>query len=95
MSLRRLLDNMEPHFHKGGRFEKWYALYEAADTIFYKPADVTKTTAHVRDGIDLKRIMIKFGYVHFRQCFRYVQRGRPASFWMVPALKVGAALLAC
>lgn len=58
MSLRRLLDSMEPHFHKGGRFEKWYALYEAADTIFYKPADVTKTTAHVRDGIDLKRIMI-------------------------------------
>jgi Na+-transporting NADH:ubiquinone oxidoreductase subunit B len=49
---------MEPHFHKGGRFEKWYALYEAADTIFYKPADVTKTTSHVRDGIDLKRIMI-------------------------------------
>ncbi|MCR6651143.1 MAG: NADH:ubiquinone reductase (Na(+)-transporting) subunit B [Cellvibrionaceae bacterium] len=58
MSLRRLLDSMEPHFHKGGRFEKWYALYEAADTIFYKPADVTKTTSHVRDGIDLKRIMI-------------------------------------
>lgn len=58
MSLRRVLDNMEPHFHKGGRFEKWYALYEAADTIFYKPADVTKTTSHVRDGIDLKRIMI-------------------------------------
>src|SRR5690606_25763355 len=27
-------------------------------TIFYKPADVTKTTSHVRDGIDLKRIMI-------------------------------------
>lgn len=58
MSLRNILDNMEPHFHKGGRYEKWYALYEAVDTIFYKPADVTKTTAHVRDGIDLKRIMI-------------------------------------
>jgi Na+-transporting NADH:ubiquinone oxidoreductase subunit B len=58
MSLRKLLDNMEPHFHKGGKYEKWYALYEAADTIFYKPADVTKSTSHVRDGIDLKRIMI-------------------------------------
>lgn len=58
MSLRKILDNMEPHFHKGGKYEKWYALYEAADTIFYKPADVTKSTSHVRDGIDLKRIMI-------------------------------------
>jgi len=58
MSLRSLLDNIEPHFHKGGKYEKWYALYEAADTIFYKPSDVTKSTSHVRDGIDLKRIMI-------------------------------------
>ncbi len=58
MGLRKLLDSMEPHFHKGGRYEKWYALYEAVDTIFYSPGSTTKTTAHVRDGIDLKRIMI-------------------------------------
>ena len=58
MSLRKILDNMEPHFHKGGKWESWYALYEAVDTVFYKPSDVTKTTAHVRDGIDLKRMMI-------------------------------------
>lgn len=56
--LRNFLDKIEPSFHKGGKYEKWYALYEAADTIFYRPADVTKTTSHVRDGIDLKRIMI-------------------------------------
>jgi len=56
--LRRWFDSVEPHFHKGGRFEKWYALYEAVDTGFFQPNDVTKTTAHVRDGIDLKRIMI-------------------------------------
>ncbi|GAB1265332.1 NADH:ubiquinone reductase (Na(+)-transporting) subunit B [Aurantivibrio infirmus] len=56
--LRRWFDSIEPHFHKGGRFEKWYALYEAVDTGFFQPSEVTKTTAHVRDGIDLKRIMI-------------------------------------
>jgi len=58
MGLRSLLDKMEPQFHKGGKYEKWYALYEAIDTVFYKPSDVTKSTSHVRDGIDLKRIMI-------------------------------------
>ena len=58
MSLRSILDNMEPHFHKGGKYESWYALYEAVDTVFYRPSDVTKTTSHVRDGIDLKRMMI-------------------------------------
>lgn len=58
MALRKLLDNLEPHFHKGGKWESWYALYEAVDTIFYSPGSTTKTTAHVRDGIDLKRMMI-------------------------------------
>ncbi|WP_197473251.1 RnfABCDGE type electron transport complex subunit D, partial [Oleiphilus sp. HI0123] len=58
MGLRTVLDKMEPHFEKGGKYEKWYALYEAADTIFYSPSSVTKTTSHVRDGLDLKRIMI-------------------------------------
>lgn len=58
MSLRKFLDSIEHNFDKGGRFEKWYALYDAADTFFYRPGSVTKTTAHVRDGIDLKRIMI-------------------------------------
>lgn len=57
-ALRNLLDKMEPHFHKGGRYESWYALYEAADTIFYTPPSIAKTTSFVRDGIDLKRMMI-------------------------------------
>lgn len=58
MGIRQTLDSLEPHFHKGGKYEKYYALYEAVDTIFYSPPDVTRGTAHVRDGIDLKRIMI-------------------------------------
>ena len=58
MGLRAFLDKIEHNFEKGGKHEKWYALYEAVDTFFYRPADVTKTTAHVRDGLDLKRMMI-------------------------------------
>jgi Na+-transporting NADH:ubiquinone oxidoreductase subunit B len=69
MGLRKILDDLEPHFHKGGKWEKWFALYEAADTIFYKPSDVTKTTAHVRDGVDLKRIMITVWLAAFPAMF--------------------------
>ncbi len=58
MGIRQTLDNLEPHFHKGGKYEKFYPLFEAVDTIFYAPPSVAKTTAHVRDGVDLKRIMI-------------------------------------
>ena len=58
MAIRQFLDGIEHHFEKGGRHERWYALYEAIDTVFYSPSSVTKSTSHVRDGIDLKRIMI-------------------------------------
>ncbi len=58
MGLRTVLDNLAPHFEKGGKFEKMYPLYEAIDTGLYSPPSVTNNSAHVRDGIDLKRIMI-------------------------------------
>lgn len=58
MGLRSLLDRLEPHVQKGSKHEKWYALYEAIDTFLYRPGSVTRTTAHVRDSLDLKRMMI-------------------------------------
>lgn len=56
--LRKWLDDIAPHFEKGGKYEKFYPLYEAIDTGLYSPPDVTRSNSHVRDGIDLKRIMI-------------------------------------
>jgi Na+-transporting NADH:ubiquinone oxidoreductase subunit B len=56
--LRSFLDRMRPTFEQGGRFEKLYPLYEAIDTFFYTPGEVTRTASHVRDGLDLKRMMI-------------------------------------
>ncbi len=56
-SLRSLLDRIAPNFEKGGRFERWYPLWEAADTFFYTPHAVTRSSAHVRDAMDLKRMM--------------------------------------
>lgn len=58
MGLRRVLDDLEPHFTEGGKYARFYALYEAVDTIFYSPSKVTVAEPHVRDGIDLKRVMI-------------------------------------
>ena len=55
--LRDMLDRLEPEFHSGGRYERWYALYEAVDTILYSPGKVTASASHVRDSVDLKRVM--------------------------------------
>ena len=57
-ALRRLLDSQSKHFEKGGKLEKLYALWEAQDTFLYTPGEVTKGASHVRDALDLKRMMI-------------------------------------
>jgi Na+-transporting NADH:ubiquinone oxidoreductase subunit B len=56
--LRSFLDNLEPLFTQGGRFERFHALWEAFDTFLYSPADLTRGSPHIRDAIDLKRVMI-------------------------------------
>ena len=69
MGLRKTLDNLEHHFQEGGRFQKWFALFEVFDTFLYAPNSVTKSTAHVRDGVDLKRIMITVWLAAFPAMF--------------------------
>lgn len=69
MGLRRILDNIEHHFQEGGRLHKWFALYEVFDTFLYSPSSVTRSTAHVRDGVDLKRIMITVWLAAFPAMF--------------------------
>ena len=55
--LRRFLDKIEPSFQKGGPYERYFAVFEMIDTFLYSPNDVTRHAPHVRDGIDLKRVM--------------------------------------
>ena len=56
--LRNLLDHIKPHFEPGGPLAKLYPLYEATDTLLYTPGTVTVSDSHVRDHMDLKRVMI-------------------------------------
>jgi Na+-transporting NADH:ubiquinone oxidoreductase subunit B len=56
--LRHSLDRIEPLFSRGGALERFGSVYEMVDTFLYTPADVTAGTTHVRDAIDLKRLMI-------------------------------------
>lgn len=70
MGLKKFFEDIEPQFEKGGKFEAWYALYEAVATGLLTPGQVNKGQTHVRDSIDLKRIMITVWLAVF-----------PAMFW--------------
>ncbi len=56
--IRRIFDRVRPSFDKGGKYERLYPVYEAIDTFLYTPGDVTARASHVRDGLNLKRMMI-------------------------------------
>ncbi|MBI9070165.1 MAG: NADH:ubiquinone reductase (Na(+)-transporting) subunit B [Melioribacteraceae bacterium] len=56
--LRNILDKQEKHFEKGGKLEKLFPLFEATDTLLFTTGSRTKTASHVRDAIDLKRMMM-------------------------------------
>jgi Na+-transporting NADH:ubiquinone oxidoreductase subunit B len=55
--LSKTMEDLGRHFEKGGRFERWYPLFEAFDSFLFGSNTTTKSAPHVRDGIDLKRIM--------------------------------------
>jgi Na+-transporting NADH:ubiquinone oxidoreductase subunit B len=56
--LRTALDKAAPLFEKGGKFHQFHAFYEAPDTLLFTPGETTKGSTHVRDGMDLKRMMV-------------------------------------
>ncbi|MBA6222970.1 MULTISPECIES: NADH:ubiquinone reductase (Na(+)-transporting) subunit B [unclassified Colwellia] len=70
MGLKKFIEDIEPQFEKGGKFETWYALYEAVATGLFTPGQVNKGQTHIRDSMDLKRIMITVWLAVF-----------PAMFW--------------
>jgi Na+-transporting NADH:ubiquinone oxidoreductase subunit B len=57
MGLRSFFDDIEPNFVKGGKYEKYFPIYEMIETILYTGKTVTKVAPHARSFVDMKRIM--------------------------------------
>ena len=55
--LEKLVDKMEPNFEKGGKYEKWFPLFDGFATFLFTPKHTTKKGVHIRDAVDLKRTM--------------------------------------
>lgn len=57
--LRDILDKAKHNFEKGGKYNKYFYLFEALDTFNFSPNTVTSVKGvQVRDAVDLKRFMI-------------------------------------
>ena len=55
-------------FEEGGQFAKVGPIFDAADAFMFTPSTETGAGAHVRDGIDIKRVMVTVIYA-IMPCF--------------------------
>lgn len=56
--LRNLIDKQKEALEKNEKTKKFWPLVDALDTFAFTPNHATKSGAHIRDGIDLKRTMM-------------------------------------
>ena len=56
--LRKILDNVKPKFTTGGSLEKYYPLYDVIENLFYSSDKRTFGSVHIRDSIDLQKVMV-------------------------------------
>lgn len=90
MSLTNFSDRIRKHFEKGKPLHCFSSLFDAIDTFLLTPRTVTTSGSHIRDAVDLKRIMITVmialvpallfglwntGYQH------YLVLGQASTFW--------------
>ena len=91
-SLRRFVDKIKPPFEKGGKLHIFYAGFEAIESFFFVPNQVTKGRVHIKDANDMKRSLIivliamvpallfgiwNTGFLHFQAL------GIEAAFWQM------------
>ncbi len=90
MGLRKFFDKINEQVKPGKKLHFLASLVEALDTFFYVPDRVTQRGAHIRDAVDLKRVMItvviallppllfgiwNIGYLHYKYL------GLDTTFW--------------
>ena len=94
--LRKLVDKIKPTFEKGGKLGFLHSTFDAFETFLFVPNTVTKKGTHVRDCVDLKRVMIMVvlalvpamlfgiwntGYQHFMSTVKDFDAA--ANFWPI------------
>ncbi len=55
--MRKIIDKIEPLFIGNGKLSNYYPIYEAVDTFLFTLSDKTRNGPHIRDPIDIKRVM--------------------------------------
>ena len=56
--LKKKIDNVKPHFEKGGKFSKLHSVFDGFYTFLFTPNETSRSGVHIHDANDSKRTMI-------------------------------------
>lgn len=88
--IRQKLDKFKEPFAKGKKLEKYSPAINALDTFLFTPNHTTQKGAHIRDAVDLKRVMITVVialipvllFSMWNQGYQYLKQIQPeVEFW--------------
>ena len=69
--LRKYINNAKPNFINDGKYSKWFPLFDAFENFIFSSTATKKTTnpVHVRDAVDIQRIMVTVWLATFPAMF--------------------------
>ena len=67
--LRDYLNNVKPNFVGGGKYTKWFPLFDAFENLFFSYGKKTSNPIHVRDAVDIQKVMVTVWLAAFPAMF--------------------------
>ena len=68
-SLRSYINNVKPNFIDDGKYSKWFPLFDALENLFFSYSKKTKNPIHVRDAVDIQKVMVTVWLATFPAMF--------------------------
>ena len=67
--LRNYFNNIKPNFINDGKYNKWFPLFDAIENLFFTTKSKTSNPIHVRDAVDIQKIMVTVWLATFPAMF--------------------------
>ena len=67
--IRKYINSAKPHFIGEGKYNKWFPLFDAFENLFFSTSGKTKNPIHVRDGLDIQKLMVTVWLATFPAMF--------------------------
>jgi Na+-transporting NADH:ubiquinone oxidoreductase subunit B len=67
--IRNYINNVKPNFVGEGKYQNGFLLFDAIENLFFSTGKKTKNPIHVRDAVDIQKVMVTVWLAAFPAMF--------------------------